>query len=248
MRSSLMGSASRFAHLAGIALGGSRSATRAEEDSRDDEARGGRRSRAADDDEEGEPKGKRSRADDNDDDKDEPKGRRSRASDDDDEDEPKGKRSRASDDDDEDEPKGKRSRASEDDDEDEPKGKRSRASDDDDDDDKNEMSGRSAMASARRRERSRCAAIFAASAAAENPALAASLAFETTMTRKEAVAVLKSQAGRGAAPGSRDVRGDRRDRNPQLGPGGESSPTGAQATAALWDRTLAKIGVTGPAK
>ena len=58
-----------------------------------------------------------------------------------------------------------------------------------DDDDQGEMTGKSAAASARRRERSRCAAIFASKHAVNNVPLAASLAFETTMTRGEAIAI-----------------------------------------------------------
>lgn len=66
-----------------------------------------------------------------------------------------------------------------------------------DEDDESEMRGDSEAAQARRRENARCAAIFASPAAAKNPALAASLAFDTRMTRKEAIAVL---ANGGVAP------------------------------------------------
>ena len=80
------------------------------------------------------------------------------------------------------------------------RGKKSRRAADDndedaeDDDDKEEMSGRSAKASARRREQARVAHILGHSAAARNLPLAVSLACETRMTRREAVAVLKGQA------------------------------------------------------
>jgi hypothetical protein len=176
-----------------------------------------------------------------DDDQDDKQSKRSRA-DDDDDDEPKGKKSRRADDDDDEQDKsGKRSRA-DDEDDDGPKGKKSRRADDDDDDDdddKDEMHGRSAAANARRRERARCAAIFGHEAAAQNVALAASLAFETTMTRREAIAVLKGQAGRGGSS-AHDVRDGRSRRNPDLGPGG-GAPTGQAAVSTLWGKTIEAV-------
>lgn len=62
------------------------------------------------------------------------------------------------------------------------------------DDSDEEMRGNSAVASARRRERARCKAIFACAAAGVRPDVAATLAFTTTMTRKEAIEVLTSTA------------------------------------------------------
>ncbi|WP_232476149.1 hypothetical protein [Flavisphingomonas formosensis] len=229
--SQLMAGASRFAHFAGLTRASRRAAdddqdkdARAEEDERDDDA-------SEEDDEE--PKGKKG------------KGAR-RAEDDDgdgDDDEPRGKKgSRAEDDDgDDEEPKsrGKRSRRAEDDDDD---------SEPEDDDDKEEMNGRSAKAAARRRERARCAAIFAHPSAARNVALAASLAFETTMTRKEAIAVLRSQADRSDDRGDREPQGnrhartDRSARNVSLG--GDAPPlNGKAAVKASWDTAFKKAGV-----
>lgn len=232
MSTRLLGGASAYAHLAGLVpLRGKR----AEEDDKDDA--GGKKSRRAEgDDDEDEPKGKKSRAD----------GDSDQYPDDDDS-EPKGKKSRrAEDDDDEDEPKGKKSRAAEDDDEDdEPKGRKARAEDDEDDadaeDDDEEMTGKSAVAKARGRERARCKAIFAHPVAAQNVALAASLAFDTTMTRKAAIAVMQGQAGRGGDRG--DYRSDRRARNPDLGAGGGAPVTGAKAQTQSWDAALGKAGV-----
>jgi hypothetical protein len=63
-----------------------------------------------------------------------------------------------------------------------------------DDDDDDEMRGNSASAKARRRERARCAAIFGCSAAGKRPDVAASIAFGTSMGRREAISVLKSVA------------------------------------------------------
>lgn len=233
---SLLGGASPYAHLSGLVpLRGSR---RAEDDKDDKETRRGKRSKAEDDDgDEDEPKGRRSRAEDEDRD-DDPKGRRSRAEDEDDD---KGARAEDEDDDkgaeeDEDEPKsrrGKRSKSRAEDDEDD--------KDAEDDDDEEEMSGKSAAARARRRERARCKAIFSHKAAAQNVALAASLAFDTTMTRQEAIAVLKSQEGRG---GGRDAHDDRRRRNPDLGPGDDGGgASNAKAAEAGWAKALAKVGV-----
>lgn len=207
MRSMLMGRSSSFAHFAGLGRGG----RRAEEETPKDDDTKGKKSRAADGDDEDED--------------DKPKGK---AADDDapaqypDDDDTKGRKSRAADGDDDD------------DDEDEPKGKKSRAEDDDDEE---EMTGKSAVAGARRRERARCAAIFNHPAAAENPQLACSLAFETTLTRQGALAVLKSQAGRTA--NRADLGAGRRDRNPSLGAGGDTI-TGKGTVKGLWDAAVAK--------
>jgi hypothetical protein len=109
--------------------------------------------------------------------------------------------------------------------------------DEDEDDDKGEMNGRSAASAARRRERARCAAIFAHPAAARNPALAADLAFETTMTRQEAIAVLRGQTRRSAATESRA------DRNPRVGPGGRAD-NAAGSIKASWLGAFHKAGAT----
>jgi len=231
---------SRFAHLTGL----SRRSRLAEDDNQDDND---------------EPNGKKSRAaDDDDGDEDEPKGKKSRrATDDDDgdEDEPKGKKSRAADDDDgdEDEPKGKKSRRATDDgdgDEDEPKGKKSRraADDEEGDDDKEEMSGRSARASARMREQARIAAILGHPSAAHNLPLAVSLACETRMTRREAIAVMRGQAANvrddgddDYVPRNRHAREDRASRNPRIG--SEQQISGKQAVSASWDHAFQKAGI-----
>lgn len=225
---SLMAGASRFAHFAGL--------TRASRRAADDDDKKGRR---ADEDDDGKD------ADDDDGDDEEPKGKRSRRASDDDDD----KQGRASDDDDDDD--GKDASDGDDDDDDQPKGKRSRrASEDDDkdaeDDDEDEMKGKGAVASARRREQARIAHILGHKAAGDNPALAASLACETRLTRHEAVRVLKStpassQASE-AAGGRRPNRHARTERNVQLGSDG-SAPTGKTAVAASWDAAFAKVGV-----
>ena len=112
------------------------------------------------------------------------------------------------------------------------------AGDDDDpdaEDDDDEMRGKSAVAQARRRERARCAAIFGSRHAANNPVLAASLAFNTSMTRQEALDVLRdTPAGAPAASG-------RSNRNPQLGAGGDQAPSRQVAIANRWDRAMSKV-------
>lgn len=231
MKTGLMAGASRFAHFAGL----SRASRRAAEDQDDD----GKQGRRADDDDgkEGE-------------DEDEPKGKRSgRAADDDDDD---GKESRrASDDDDDDDGKESRRAADDDgDDEDEPKGRRSRrAADDDDkdaeDDDEDEMKGKGAVASARRREQARIAHILGHKAAGGNPVLAVSLACETRMTRREAVRVLRSTPATQQAEDdrpNRHARTDRASRNVRLG-SDASAPSGRQAVEASWDKAFASAGV-----
>lgn len=66
--------------------------------------------------------------------------------------------------------------------------------DDDEKDDDEEMRGDGPVASVRKRERERCAAIFAAPSAAGRPDIAATLAFNTSLSRKEAISVLDSIA------------------------------------------------------
>ncbi len=109
------------------------------------------------------------------------------------------------------------------------------SAEDDDEDKKDEKAS-----AARLRERARCAAIFAHPAAARRPDLAAHLAFEQGLNRREARAMLEMAAGSQppAAP-SAPARGGLSERmrhspNPDLGaPGGES------AEMAPWQRMAA---------
>jgi hypothetical protein len=117
----------------------------------------------------------------------------------------------------------KRARAEENGDEDE---------DGDDDSDGADMRNRSAGA-ARLRERARCAAIFADKAAGRNPALAATLAFCTSLPRSEAVAVLRA----GGTPAATTPRStlDRRMASivvpPVAASGARTPASGGQASA-----------------
>lgn len=119
------------------------------------------------------------------------------------------------------------------DEEDDKKAKKAKAKADGDDDD-SEMRGNSAAAAARRRERARCASIFASKFAAKNPALAANLAFNTSMTRKEALVVLEN------TPSASSGYPDRQARNPNLGGGSASQPSSKQAVTSGWDRAFAQ--------
>jgi len=218
-----------FAHLAGL----SAKAAKAE----DDEDRKDARAEGDSDDEE-------DNTDRNRDDGDAKKGKaksKAKAEDKDDEDDQgddgqkSGKKAKAEDGDDT-----KDYDAEEDDDEDDQgddgqkSGKRAKAEEDDDDEDE-EMRGKSAVARARRREQARCAAIFASKAAARNPVLAANLAFNTRMGRKEALAVLQNTPA-ASVPGQ-----GRQARNPNLGAGGEMHRNPAAAASAGWDRSFAKV-------
>ena len=79
----------------------------------------------------------------------------------------------------------------------------------------------------------RCASMMGSAAAGKNPVLAANLAFKTSMTRKQALAVLNdTPAPAAAAPASR--------RNPSLGAGGERGASSAQAIASSWDTAMQK--------
>jgi hypothetical protein len=94
------------------------------------------------------------------------------------------------------------------------------------DDDEAEMRGNSPVAKARRRERARCAAIFSSRHAAKNVAFAAHLAFNTTMTRRQALASLKDAP----APAAADPLARTR-RNPSLGAAGGSRSGPSRAVA-----------------
>lgn len=109
-----------------------------------------------------------------------------------------------------------------------------RAEEDGDDEDE-EMRGKSAVARARRREQARCAAIMGHKAAGRNVVLAANLAFNTRMGRKEAIAILQSTPA-ASAPGQ-----GRQARNPNLGAGGEMHRNPAAAAEAGWGRAFAKV-------
>jgi len=100
----------------------------------------------------------------------------------------------------------------------------------DDDGDAAEMRGRSVVARARRRERARCAAIFASPAAARNVALAAHLAFNTRLTRNEAISALGK-----AAPGVSGLAARMEGYAPRLGPGGTLQGDGKMQIAKSWD-------------
>jgi hypothetical protein len=86
---------------------------------------------------------------------------------------------------------------------------------------------------ARLRERARCAAIFADAAAGKNPALAATLAFNTELPRSQAIKVLR--AGGLAVTGQRNTLDRRMAANPipaiDAG-GGARAPAGGQSKAA----------------
>jgi hypothetical protein len=204
MKLSKVASALSFAHLASIG----RSARAEESDPKDDDKDKAKKAKAADDDPE--------EKDDQDHEDGDAKG--------------KAKGVKADDEDpdadaEEDEPE---------EDDDDKKAKKAKAKASDGDDDEDEMRGNSAAAAARRRERTRCAAIFGSKAAARNPVLAANLAFSTSMTRKEALAVLESTPA-AVTPGS-----GREARNPSLGGGGTQQVSGTQAVASSWDRAFAK--------
>ena len=204
-----------FGHLAKITPRGARAEGNDEDrDDRDDDSGKGKKGKRADD------------GDDDDDDGqnrengDSKKGKRAEGEGEDDDDD--------GDDDDRDDDSGKGKKGKRADDGDDDDGDRA----ENDDDDEEEMRGKSAAARARRRERARCAAIFGCKAAAKNPVLAANLAFNTSMTRKQAIGVLNDTPAPQAAYGSR--------RNPNLGAGGEQSQSREHAAASSWDRAFAK--------
>ncbi|WP_175811044.1 hypothetical protein [Burkholderia anthina] len=214
---SMMGRAGMsFGHLAKITPRGARAEGDDDRDDRNDR----------DDDSGKGKKGKRADGGDDDDDDDDDGQNRENG------DSKKGKHAEGDDDRDDDSGKGKKGKRADggddDDDDDDDDGDRA----ENDDDDEEEMRGKSASARARRRERARCAAIFGCKAAAKNPVLAANLAFNTSMTRQQAIQVLNDTPAPQATYGSR--------RNPNLGAGGEQSQSREQAAASSWDRAFAK--------
>ena len=137
------------------------------------------------------------------------------------------------------------------DDEDARKAKRAKAKakaeeGDDDSDDKDEKDAKASAV--RRRERARCAAIFAAPAAASRPDFAAHLAFGTSMNRSSAVAMLEAaSAGHGdddrpQPRGSRSLR-QRMERAPapNVGPNGGAKPLSGVAGFAAQMAAVNKI-------
>lgn len=226
--------ASRFAHFAGLSRKNSRRAAEGDDDNRDDK-------NGADEDDDG----KDASEDDNDEKPAGKRGSRARRSQDDDDDGKDASEGDGDDGDDDDKPAGKRgsrARRSEDDDD----GKD--ASEEDDDDDQDELNGKGAKAQARRREQARITHILSSPAAANNLALAVSLACETRMSRQQAVKVLKGQSDnrrdddrRDRDGGNRHARRDRQDRNVALG-SDATEPSGKQGVKASWDAAWKKVG------
>jgi hypothetical protein len=126
-----------------------------------------------------------------------------------------------------------------DDDADKDKGAKSAKADDDsdpdaeDDDKDEEMRGNSAAAAARQRERARCAAIFGSKHAEGRAPLAAHFAFNTTMSRTEAIAALAATP-KTAQPGARAAHPGRSDRNPSVSGQGAPALSGQKAIDASW--------------
>ncbi|WP_174958030.1 hypothetical protein [Burkholderia aenigmatica] len=127
--------------------------------------------------------------------------------------------------------KGKKGKRAEDDDPDDERAE-------DEDDDEEEMRGKSAVARARRRERARCAAIMGSKAAGRNVELAANLAFNTSMTRKEALAILRASPAADSGSARSQARAER---NPRIGAGGEVHRNPPREAASGWDRAFSKI-------
>lgn len=217
--SRLSGSLS-FAHLAGVS--GARGRRAEGEDHDDEERKGGRRAEDDDLDDDDRKSSRRAEEGQDDDEDDRKRSRRAEGDDrddDDDRDSDKGKRGKRA-------KRGEEPDADEDDD---------RDSDPDAEDDEDEMRGKSAIARARRRERARCAAIFGSKNAARNPVLAANLAFNSSMTRREALAVLRdTPAGVPAGNAGRAAR------NPQLGASDGAPPSRKAVQDSAWDRAFAK--------
>lgn len=110
--------------------------------------------------------------------------------------------------------------------------------DGDDDSDREEMQADTPQGQAFRRGIARCAAIFGSPAAARAPLLAAQFAFDSSLTRGEAIRALRAAAV--AMPRAIHGATTREAGNPPLGSGSGAGPVNPQS---LWDGALAKIGV-----
>jgi hypothetical protein len=129
----------------------------------------------------------------------------------------------------------------EDDDDDDKKSKSAKSSKADEDSDPDadaedkdeEMRGNSPAAAARQRERARCAAIFGSKHAEGRAPLAAHFAFNTAMTRSEAIAALAATPA-AAQPGARAAHPGRTDRNPSVSGQGAPALSGQKAIDAAW--------------
>jgi hypothetical protein len=175
--------------------------------------------------------GKRSEEDD---DKDDDRRDASAAEDDDDD------KDRAAEDDDDGEDD--KDRAEHDDDDD-------KAEDDDDDEEEDKPKGsaatRQAARAATKAERARCRAIFTSKHTAGRVAAACSLAFDTGMSAKAAIGVLKSLPREGSAAGAGQP--SLSDRMAALGgprpTGTAPAPSGRQAITSSWDAAAQRAGI-----
>lgn len=194
-----MASAHSFAHLLGF--GATKATKKRAEEELDEEKGDG-------DDEDDNKKAKRAESPEKEEESDETEER--------DEEEDDGKKSKKA--------KSKRAKAEDDDEGDDGEsGEDDDEEEGDDDSDGADMRKKNARGP-RLRERARCAAIFADASAGKNPALAATLAFQTDMPRGQAVKVLR--AGGVAAPTSRRVSLDDRMANVRTPNVGASDPAG----------------------
>jgi hypothetical protein len=105
----------------------------------------------------------------------------------------------------------------------------------DDDGDDEEMSANAEARAPRLRERARCAAIFADPAAAQNPALAAQLAFGTSLPRSQAIRVLRA----GGVPAGKSGLAERMARAPTPPVGPNDPPTDRSSPKAIADGVIA---------
>ena len=122
---------------------------------------------------------------------------------------------------------------------DEPKKGKAADGDDDDAEDKEDKKDAKATA-ARRRERARCAAIFASKHAATRPDMAAHYAFATNLTRREARTALAAVAA--GQPQSAGGLAGRMAGMEQLRPGA-GAPSGKPSVSSSWDASAKRTGL-----
>lgn len=122
------------------------------------------------------------------------------------------------------------------------KGKRADDDSDDPDGDEDDEADPQARA-ARKRERARCAAIFGSKSAGKRPDLAAHLAFNTGLPRREAIGLLKAAAA-GDEPGKIVGLSSRMEAYGELRVSGSApAPSRRQAVTSSWDAAAANAGI-----
>jgi hypothetical protein len=114
---------------------------------------------------------------------------------------------------------------------------------DDEDDDKDDDEDDKDMKAARARERARCAAIFGDKAAGLNPALAASIAFGTSLPRSQAIQLLRNGVAGMRQPGLHDRMTGSGAADLRTSSAGAPAANRSQTIQSGWDAAAKRAGI-----